>query len=87
MIETLILGFVLGVLSTGFGVLCAAYKQLTRKYSWYTTTDGCIVAIFDKTFENDKYHTLGIKNSKGDVIAGIKFDDTGIKGIVRDVKL
>ena len=87
MIETLILGFVLGVLSTGFGVSCAAYKQLTRKYSCFTTTDGCIVATFDKTFENDKYHMLGIKNSKGDVIAGVKFDDTGVKDIVCDVKL
>lgn len=87
MVETLILGFVLGVLTTGIGVILAAYKYGSRKADVFKTTDGCIVGIFDKAYENDKYNMLGVKDANGNVVAGIKFDSTGVKDIVADVNL
>ena len=86
MVETLILGFILGVLTTSIGVILAAYKW-NPKFDIFKTTDGCIVGIFDKTYENDKYNMLGIKDSNGDIITGIRFDNTGVKDIKCDVKL
>ena len=87
MVETLILGFILGVLTTGIGVILAAYKYGNPKADIFKTTDGCIVGIFDKTYENDKYNILGIKDPNGDIITGILFDNTGVKDIKWDVKL
>lgn len=87
MVETLILGFVLGVLTTSIGVILAAYKYGSPKVSIFKTTDSCIVGIFDKTYENDKYNMLGIKDPNGDIITGIRFDKTGVKDIKWDVKL
>lgn len=87
MVETLILGFVLGVLTTGIGVILAAYKYGNLKAHMFKTTDGCIVGIFDKTYENDKYNMLGIKDPNGNIITGIQFDNTGVKDIKWNVDL
>ena len=87
MVETLILGFVLGVLTTSGGVILAACKWGNPKVDMFKTTDGCIIGIFDKTYDNDKYNMLGIKDPNGDIITGIRFDNTGVKDIKCDVVL
>lgn len=78
MVETLILGFCLGALISAGVAAYFTYKYATRPAFIQATTDGCVVALFDKEFENDPYNLLGIKNSNGDVVAAIKFDKNGI---------
>ena len=78
MVETLILGFCLGALVSAGVAAYLTYKHATRPAFIQATTDGCIVALFDKSFENDPYNIIGIKNGNGDVVAAIKFDKYGI---------
>lgn len=76
MVETLILGFLVGV---GAAILTAYFVNELPLYAFAgKTTDGCTVAWWDKEFESDPYNLLGIKNSNGDVVAAIKFDKNGI---------
>ena len=78
MVETLILGFLIGAIASAAVATYLTYKYDTKPAFIQATSDGCIVAMFDKEFEGDPYNLLGIKNCSGDVVAAIKFDKHGI---------
>ena len=84
MIETLILGFLIGTVCTSIGAAYAAYKFIKQPFVCKELTDGNKVYVFDKTFGNDKYNMLAVKS--GDkYIATLKFDKDSIKDIYCDI--
>ena len=84
MIETLILGFVLGVISTGAGAAYAAWKFINRPYVLKKLSDGCTIFVVDKKKYDTSYHMFGIADKSEKIIGGIKFINDGVLKIVAD---
>ena len=84
MIETLILGFVLGTLCTGAGAAYAAYKFLKEPYFIKKFSSGYSILSCDIGTEGDPSGYVGVKKD-GKLIAGMKFDKEGITDIVYDI--
>lgn len=84
MIETLILGFLLGMLCTGLGAAYAAYKFLKRSYVLKKFNSGYELLACDLGVDNDPNGYIGLKKD-GKIIAGIKYDEKGVTDIVYDI--
>ena len=85
MIETLILGFVLGTLCTGAGAAYAAYKFFKESYIVKEFASGyCITACDIDTDIEDSYGYIGVKKD-GKIITGMRFNKEGITDIVYDI--
>ena len=84
MIETLILGFVLGTLCTGAGAAYAAYKFFKEPYIMKKFPSGYSLLACDIGTENDPNGYVGLKKD-GKLIAGMKFDKEGITDICYDI--
>jgi hypothetical protein len=84
MIETMILGFLLGVLCTGAGAAYAAHKFFNEPYFMKKFPSGYSILGCDINTENDPSGYIGIKKD-GKLIAGMKFDKEGITDIVYDI--
>ena len=81
MIETLILGFFIGVVTTAVGAAYAAYRVFKKPYIIKDLPSGYTVAVIDQGFDNDKYGYIGLKKD-GNIIGGMKFDEEGVTDIV-----
>ena len=84
MIETLILGFLIGALCTGAGAAYAAYKFLKEPYIIKKFPSGYSLLACDIGIENDPSGYVGLKKD-GKLIAGMKFDKEGITDICYDI--
>ena len=84
MIETLILGFLLGMITTGAGAAYAASKLLNKHYVIREFPSGYSVAYIDIGVDNDPYGCVALKKGKN-IIAAIKFDKKGITDIEYDI--
>jgi hypothetical protein len=84
MIETLILGFIIGMICTGAGATYAACKFLNEPYFIKKFHSGYSVLSCDIGTEGDPNGYIGVKKN-GNLIAGIKFNKEGITDIVYDI--
>ena len=84
MIETLILGFLLGAISVGIGATYAMYRYLKKPYGIKQLSDGYEVIAIDRKLDNDKYSYIALKKN-GNIISAIKFDKDGIRDIKHDL--
>ena len=84
MIETLILGFVLGTLCTGAGAAYAAYKFLKEPCVVKDFPSGYTLMGCDIGTDGDTSGYIGVKKD-GELIAGMKFDKEGITDICYDI--
>ena len=84
MIETLILGVVIGIVGTIAGAAYAAYKWNVQQYVLKKFNSGYSVLACDIGFEGDPNGYIGLrKNNK--IIAGIKYNNNGVTDIVYDI--
>lgn len=84
MIETLILGFLIGALCTGAGAAYAAYKWNKEPFVMKKFDSGYDVLACDIGFEGDPNGYVGLKKN-GKMIAGIKYNNNGVTDIVYDI--
>lgn len=84
MIETLILGIVLGIVGTVAGAAYAAYKVNSRQYMLKKFNSGYQLIAADLGFEGDPAGYVGLKKD-GKFVMGVKFDDNGVTDIVYDI--
>ena len=84
MIETLILGIVLGAISAVAGLIYGFYRYIKRPYVIKSFSDDYEIIAIDREFEHDNYHYVAIKKVDK-IIAAIKLDKNGIKEVVYDV--
>jgi len=84
MIETLILGFVLGTLCTCAGAAYAAYKFLKEPYIVKEFASGYAITACDIDTDGDSYGYIGVKKD-GKIITGMRFNKEGITDIVYDI--
>ena len=84
MIETLILGFLIGALCTGAGAAYAAYKFLKEPYVVKDFPSGYTLMGCDIGIDGDPSGYIGVKKD-GKIIAGMKFDKEGITDICYDI--
>lgn len=76
MIETLILGILIGIIGTGAGAAYAANRYLKQPYIRKSLSGGYEVIAIDKKFQNDKYNYLALRK-EGKVVSAIRFDENG----------
>jgi len=84
MIETLILGWIIGVVSVGLGAAYAIRKFMKKHYILKKLSDGCTIFVADKNLFGKPYHMIGIANKGEEIIGGIKFTENGVLEIVAD---
>lgn len=84
MIETLILGIIIGIVGTGLGAAYAAIKFLKKPWILKKFGSGYEIQACDMGYDNDPNGYIGIKKD-GKIIAGIKFNEKGITDIVYDI--
>lgn len=85
MIETLILGFLIGVISTCAGAAYAAHKFLKEPYIVKEFASGYAITACDiDTDIEDSYGYIGVKKD-GKIIIGMRFNKEGITDIVYDI--
>ena len=84
MIETLILGIVIGIVSTVAGAAYAAYKWSKEPYVLKKFDSGYQLMAIDLGFEGDPTGYVGLKKD-GKFIMGAKFNDNGVTDIVYDI--
>ena len=84
MIETLILGFLLGTICTGAVAAYAAYRYLKQPYIIKQMSDGYEVIVIDKKFEKEDNSYLVLRKD-GKIVSAIRFDKDGVKDAVHDI--
>lgn len=84
MIETLILGWLLGAISVGAGAAYAAYRYFKRPFMTKNLSDGYEVVAIDKSFDNDECSYIAIRKNDN-IMFALRLDGKGIKDIVYDI--
>jgi hypothetical protein len=84
MIETLILGFLLGAICTTGGAAYAVHKWSKEPFVLKKFDSGYEVLASDLNFEGDPSGYIGLKKD-GKLIAGMKYDNNGVTDIVYDI--
>lgn len=84
MVETLILGILLGSFVTCIGAAYSAYRYLKKPFVIKSLSDGYEVVAIDKKFDNGDYSYVAIrKNNK--ILSAVRFDKDGITDVVHDI--
>lgn len=83
MIETLILGMLIGGVAVAAGAAYSAYRYLKQPYIVKKMSDGYEVIAIDKNFANDDYSYLALRKDNR-IISAIRFDKDGVKDAVHD---
>ncbi len=84
MVETLILGFIIGILCTSAGAAYAAYKWDKEPFILKKFNSGYQLMAADLGFKGDPAGYVGLKKN-GKFVMGVKFNDSGITDIVYDI--
>ena len=83
MIETLILGIIVGI-AGAIGAAYAIHKFLNKKLLVKKFDSGYEILACDLGYDDNSHGYIGIKKD-GKIIAGIKYDEKGITDIVYDI--
>lgn len=84
MIETLILGFLLGFICTGAGATYAAYRLLKQPYIVKDMRDGYTLIAGGIGVNDDPNGYIGLKKDNT-VIAALRYNEKGVTDIVYDI--
>ena len=84
MIETLILGIIIGIIGTGAGAAYAAYRWSKQPFILKKFNSGYRLIAADLGVDGDPSGYVGLKKDNKFVI-GVKFNDNGITDIVYDI--
>lgn len=84
MIETLILGIIIGIVGTGLGAAYAAIKFLKKPWLFKKFNSGYQVLACDLGHDGDPCGYIGLKKNE-ELILGIKYNEKGITDIVYDI--
>jgi len=84
MIETLILGMLLGGIAVAAGAAYSAHRYLKQPYIVKKMSDGYEVIAIDKKFANDDYSYLALRKDNN-IISAIRFDKDGVKDAIHDI--
>ena len=84
MIETLILGILLGAFAACIGAAYSAHRYLKRPWMYKKLSGNYEVVAIDKNFEGDTHRYLVLRKDNK-IIFATRFDDDGIKDIIYDV--
>ena len=84
MIETLILGMLLGSFITCAGVAYSAYRYLKNPYMVKSLSDGYEVIAIDKSFANEECSYVALRKDDK-IISAVRFNKDGIKDVVHDI--
>ena len=84
MIETLILGILLGFVATTAGAAYAFYRYLKEPYVRKKLSDGYEVVAIDRKFDNDNYSYLALRKDEK-IVSAIRFNADGDFDAVHDI--
>ena len=84
MIETLILGIIIGIVGTGIGATYAANKFLKEPWILKKFNSGYQILASDLGYDGDTYGYIGLKKNN-ELIMGIKYNEKGVTDIVYDI--
>ena len=84
MIETLILGIVIGIIGTSAIAAYSSYKWDKDPFVLKKFNSGYQLMAVDLGFEGDPTGYVGLKKN-GKFVMGVKFNDNGITDIVYDI--
>lgn len=84
MIETLILGILLGAFVACAGAAYSVHRYLNLPFARKKMSDGYEVVIIDKKFDNGNYSYVALKKDDK-VISVVRFDKDGITDVSHDI--
>ena len=84
MVETLILGILLGSFVTCIGAAYSAYRYLKKPYMIKALSDGYEVVTIDRKFDNGDHGYVALRKDDK-IISAIRFDKDGITDVIHGI--
>ena len=84
MVETLILGMLLGSFVTCIGAAYSAYRYLKNPYMVKSLSDGYEVVAIDRKFDNGDHGYVALKKDDK-LMSAIRFDKDGVTDVIHGI--